>query len=86
MSKRGEVVAVFGKELGFGGEDKILKDLREDSETLTDLLYHLTLCLSRMFVPTVCFFELHKTDYGCWCRCWRPDVSPPLPIGDETAC
>ena len=44
--------------------DAILKDLREDSETLNYLLYNFTLWLFRMSVSTVCFFEMHKTDYG----------------------
>ena len=63
-SKWGELIAVSGKKLGFGSEDKILKDLCTDSEALTDLLYNFTLWLFRMSVPTVCFFEQHKTDYG----------------------
>ncbi len=44
--------------------DAILKDLREDSEILNYLLYNFTLWLFRMSVSTVCFFEMHKTDYG----------------------
>lgn len=43
--------------------DAILKNLREDSEILNDLLYYFTLWLFRMSVSTVCFFEMHKTDY-----------------------
>ena len=64
VSKWGEWVAYSGKQLGLGMDDTILKDLREDSETLNDLLYTFTLWLFRMSVPTVCFFEMHKTDYG----------------------
>lgn len=63
-SKWGDLIAVSGKKLGLGSEDKILKDLRQDSEALTDLLYNFTLWLFRMSVPTVCFFEQHMTDYG----------------------
>jgi hypothetical protein len=57
-------MAYSGKALGFGSVDNILKDLREDSETLTDLLYNFTLWLFRESVPAVCFFELHETDCG----------------------
>ena len=63
-SKWGEWLAYTGDKLGLGTNDAILKDLREDSETLNDLLYEFTLWLSRMSVLTVCFFELHKTNYG----------------------
>ena len=63
-SKWGEWVAYAGKTLGLNMSDAILKDLREDSETLNDLLYEFTLWLFRMSVSTVCFFETHKTDYG----------------------
>lgn len=63
-SKWGEWIASTGKWFGLGMEDAILKDLREDSEVLSDLLYNFTLWLFRMSVPTVCFFEMHKTDYG----------------------
>jgi len=63
-SKWGEWIAYTGKKFGLEMSDAILKDLREDSETLNDLLYYFTLWLFRMSVPTVCFFEIHKTDYG----------------------
>jgi len=63
-AKWGEIIAFSAKLFGWSTEDRILKDLREDSETLTDLLYEFTLWLFRMSVPTVCFFETHETDYG----------------------
>jgi hypothetical protein len=63
-SKWGEWIAYTGKTLGLGMSDTILKDLREDSETLNLLLHNFTLWLFRMSVSTVCFFETHKTDYG----------------------
>jgi hypothetical protein len=63
-TKWGEMIAFSAKQLGWSTEDKILRDLREDSETLTDLLHEFTLWLFRMSVPTVCFFEQHETDYG----------------------
>ena len=62
--KWGEFVARSGKALGFGSEDSILRDLREDSETLRDLLYEFTLWANRIQPKLVCFFEQHKTDYG----------------------
>jgi hypothetical protein len=52
------------KALGFGLEDSILKDLREDSENLRDLLYKFTLWANKVSLKLVCFFEQHKTDYG----------------------
>lgn len=51
------------KKLKFKIKNAILKDLREDSETLKDLLYEFTLWLFRMSVLTVYFFELYKTNY-----------------------
>ena len=63
-TKWGELIACSGKALGFATEDRILKDLREDSETLMDLLYTFTLWLFRMSIPVVCFFEQYVTDYG----------------------
>jgi hypothetical protein len=41
-----------------------MKNLREGSESLTDLLYEFTLWLFRMSVPVICFFELDETGYG----------------------
>lgn len=63
-TKWGEMIALTGKLLGLGSENSILKDLREDSETLNDLLHEFTLWLFRNSVPTVCFFEQHETDCG----------------------
>lgn len=64
-TKWGELIAFSGKVLlGFETEDRILKDLREDSETLMDLLYAFTLWLFRMSIPVVCCFEQYVTDYG----------------------
>ena len=63
-SKWGEWIAYTGKKLGLETSDEILKDLHEDSVTLKYLLYNFTLWLFRMSVSTVCFFEMHKTDYG----------------------
>lgn len=64
-TKWGELIAFSGKALfGFETEDRILKDLREDSETLMDLLYTFTLWLFRMSIPVVCCFEQYVTDYG----------------------
>ena len=74
-SKWGEWIAYTGKKLGYGTSDAILKDLREDSETLNYLLYNFTLWLFRMSVPTVCFFETHRTDCGQKVGCsWKEMV------------
>lgn len=62
--KWGEYVAAGAKALGYGSEDSILKDLREDSENLKDLLYEFTLWANRARLKAVCFFEQHRTDYG----------------------
>ena len=64
-TKWGELIAFSGRTLlGFETEDRILKDLRKDSETLMDLLYTFTLWLFRMSIPVVCCFEQYVTDYG----------------------
>ena len=63
-AKWGELMAVSGKGLGLGSEERILKDLQLDSEPLNDLRYKFTLWLFRYSVATVCFFEQDKTDYG----------------------
>lgn len=60
----GEIVAKSAKALGLGSEDSILKDLRESSESLRDLLYEFTLWANRASVTLICFFEQHETDYG----------------------
>lgn len=68
-TKWGELIAFSGKALfGFETEDRILKDLREDSETLMDLLYTFTIWLFRMSIPVVCCFEQYVTDYGARLR------------------
>ena len=60
----GDIVASSAKALGCGFEDSILKNLRDDSESLRDLLYEFTLWANRVQLKIVCFFEQHKTDYG----------------------
>jgi len=55
---------LFWEALGFATEDRILKDLCEDSEALMDLLYTITLWLFWMSIPVVCFFEQYVTDYS----------------------
>ena len=62
--KWGEYVARTAKALGFRSDDTILRDLREDSEGLRDLLYEFTLWTNRSQLKLVCFFEQHETDYG----------------------
>ena len=62
--KWGEIVAVSAKAMGFDFEDSILKDLREDSETLRDLLYKFSLLVNKTSIEIHCCFEQHETDYG----------------------
>jgi hypothetical protein len=63
-AKWGELIAKSGAMLGFSTEDRILKDLQRDSESLVDLLYHFSNCLFRYSISVVCLFEQLKTDYG----------------------
>ena len=63
-AKWGQIVATTAKALGFGFEDSILKQTREDSEQSRDLLYDFTLWANRGALTLICFFEQHKTDYG----------------------
>lgn len=60
----GDMVATCTKALGFGSEDAILKELRNDSDGPKDLLYEFTLWANRTSLTLVCFFEQHETDYG----------------------
>jgi|SRR5271170_3537378 len=59
----GGYVAACAKEVGLGSEDSILKDLRQDSESLRDTLYNFTLLVNKMSILITCFFEQHETDY-----------------------
>jgi len=63
-AKWGEIIVSSVNQVGWRADDKILKNLHEDSESLADLLHEFTLWLFRMSVPVVCFFELHGTNYG----------------------
>lgn len=65
LQNGGELIAFSGKVLlGFETEDRMLKDIREDLETLMDLLYAFTLWLFRMSIPVMCCFEQYVTDYS----------------------
>ena len=61
-SRWGELIARTTKIIG--SEDQILKDLRDGSEDLQDLLYNFSLLVNRNSTKLVCFFEQHLTDYG----------------------
>jgi hypothetical protein len=61
-SKWGELIAKSMK--NFGSEDRILKNLREGSEVLVDLLYEFSILVNRMSITVICGFEQHTTDYG----------------------
>jgi hypothetical protein len=63
-AKWGHLIAFSGKQLGLTTEDRILKDLQEESGTLKGVLDEFTLWLFRLSVPTVCFYEQYETDYG----------------------
>lgn len=77
-AKWGEIIATSAKALGFGSEDSILKDLREDSESSRDLLYEFTLWANRALLTLICFFEQHQTDYGKrFSVTWKDLVRPP---------
>ncbi|CAD6577567.1 MAG: hypothetical protein ASARMPRED_008323 [Alectoria sarmentosa] len=76
------MVAKCAKALGFGSEDSILKELREDSESPIDLLYEFTLWANRASLTLVCFFEQHITDYGKrFGGVWKE-----LVVGEASAC
>jgi hypothetical protein len=63
-AKWGQLIAWSGKQLGLDTEDRILKDLQEDSEALKNVLHEFSLWLFRMSVPSICFYEQYPTDYG----------------------
>lgn len=60
----GHMIAFSGKQLGLTTEDRILNDLREESGALKSVLDEFTMWLFSSSVPTVCFYEQYKTDYG----------------------
>lgn len=77
-AKWGAIIATSAKALGFGSEDSILKELREDSESSRDLLYEFTLWANRASLTLICFFEQHETDYGKrFSVIWKELVRPP---------
>ena len=63
-SKWGSLIVKSGKFLGLDGEDRILHDLKKDSEPLKQVVYDFTEWLFNNSVPTVCFYEQYVTDYG----------------------
>jgi hypothetical protein len=60
----GHVFATVGAHLGAGYYNGILKDLRDDSEALGDILESFTRWLFLERVPVVCFYELYPTNYA----------------------
>lgn len=80
-SKWGEILVRCGRTLGLKSDDRILKDLHESSEVLTDLLYPFTIWLFRMSVDVFCFYEQHETNYGeRFGTKWKELVSIPSSI------
>ena len=63
-SNWGSLIVQSGKVLGLDGEDRILDDLKKDSEPLKRVVRDFTKWLFDNSVPTVCFYEQHVTDYG----------------------
>ena len=64
----GKVFATVGAQLGAGSYNGILKDLRDDSEALGDMLESFTRWLFLEWVPVVCFYELYPTNYAARLR------------------
>jgi hypothetical protein len=63
-SNWGSLIVQSGKILGLDGEDRILNDLKRDSEPLKQVVREFTRWLFDNSVQTVCFYEQHVTDYG----------------------
>jgi hypothetical protein len=63
-SNWGSLIVQSGKVLGLDGEDRILNDLKRDSEPLKQVVREFTRWLFDNSVPTVCFYEQYVTDYG----------------------
>ena len=66
----GQILAAAGNFIGKEMEDAILKDLKEDSVVLKDVLHEFTTWLFDMSISTKCFFEQHKTDFGLTWTGW----------------
>jgi hypothetical protein len=60
----GEVFIIIGTQLEAGSYNGILKDLRDDSEALSDMLESFTRWLFLEWVPVICFYELYSTNYA----------------------
>ncbi|KAN0071996.1 hypothetical protein V8E54_009725 [Elaphomyces granulatus] len=63
-SNWGSLIVQSGRVLGLDGEDRIVNDLKRDSEALKQVVREFTGWLFDNSVPTVCFYEQHVTDYG----------------------
>ena len=63
-AKWGELTATIGKWLKLGSEERLLSDIKENSEVLKDVLHKFARWLLQYSVHTKCFFEQEKTDYG----------------------
>jgi hypothetical protein len=63
-SSWGSLIVQSGKVLGLDGEDRILNDLKKDSEPLEQVVGDFTRWLFDNSVTTVCFYEQYLTDYG----------------------
>ncbi|KAI9778778.1 MAG: hypothetical protein M1839_007868 [Geoglossum umbratile] len=83
-SKWARRLAASGNWLGFSTEERILMDLREDSEPLQDLLYPFSRWLFRYSIPIQCFFEQHKTN--CAARFGNYLSWKELVVDERSAC
>jgi hypothetical protein len=63
-SNWGRLIVHSGKFLKLDGEDRIVNDLKKDSEILKQVVRDFTKWLFDHSVPTVCFYEQYTTDYG----------------------
>ncbi|KND91708.1 Kinesin light chain 1 [Tolypocladium ophioglossoides CBS 100239] len=67
-----------------GSQRGIIRDLTFDNETLRDQLQEFCQLCKRLYMPTCCFFELYKTDYGKRYR--LPGLFRGMVVGEESAC
>ncbi|OAP55707.1 hypothetical protein AYL99_09859 [Fonsecaea erecta] len=67
-------------------EDRILRDLEQQSDTLTDRLHHFSSWLFAESVPVMCCFEQLKTNYGARLGPLGILVPPRLVVPESSAC
>lgn len=60
----GHLVAIVGRELGYGSNPYVVGALREGEESMTDLLNNFTRWVQKKQVTVCCFFEAAPTSYS----------------------